>query len=63
LLVLGAPGLPRSTTQPFQVLWLLGVQFPAVHTPGVQVAAVQAPTVQTPSAQVPPCEVHEFELV
>jgi hypothetical protein len=42
--------LPRSITQPFQVLWLSGVQ----------IAADQTPFVQVPLAQVPPAFWHEF---
>jgi hypothetical protein len=44
----GAVALPRSVTQPFQVLWLLGVQ-----TPLFQVAAVQVPGAHVPYPQVP----------
>ena len=50
--------LPRSMTQPFQVLWLLGVQVAAVQTPGVHVPLSTFRDVQTrvqvPLAQVPP---------
>jgi hypothetical protein len=35
-------------TQPFQVLWLFGVQVLALQTPGVRVPAVHTPAVQVP---------------
>ena len=37
-------------TQPFQVLWLLGVQVAAVQTPGVHAAAVQTPDCPGPNS-------------
>jgi hypothetical protein len=41
-------------TQPFQVLWLFGVQVLALQTPGVRAPAVQVPGgVHTPAVQVP----------
>ena len=46
-------------TQPFQVLWLFGVQVaqvhvPGVHVAGVQLAGVQCAVVQVPWPQIPP---------
>ena len=41
-------------TQPFQVLWLFGVQVAQVHVPGVHVAGVQDAVVQVPKPQIPP---------
>ena len=61
--------MPRSSTHPVHVLWLLGVQVAALQTPGVHVPAVhvpggvQTPTVHLPAVHVPLCCEHVLLVV